>query len=469
MCKKRVKRGYWTIEKCFEEAKKYKHRSVFKKKSSTAYSILSKKGLLNEACSHMTKMDTIKKWTKSKCIEAAKQCKTKSEFNIKFCGAMAIAKKRGWYEELLQYFTPVGNKYKRCIYVCEFPDKHAYVGLTYNFEKRKKQHLWDKDSSVFKHMFLTKLKPLFKQVTDYIDYQKAAIKEGDILNEYKNNNWIMLNKVPTGGLGSKDGIIRKWTEEKCIEVAKTCSSYTSFAKEYKSAISYCQKHHIISKIKEILPPKYNHTFWTKEKALKESKKYKTIKDFINGNFGAYSFLLKNGFQKEMRKGKTLLQRDAWTLEEAHQEALKYDTKKSFKKGSVGCYGVCLKHGWIDIVCSHMRNLNEERKIYNEENVKNTIKQYSYMEQLKKSKDKFVRGCYWWLKKENRIQEFKQFLKKNNDIWEIKKIFWTNEMIEKEYKKYKTYKEFREQSKAYQICVKRKLLKNIKKFYERKQN
>ena len=136
MDNKKVKRGYWNVQRSFEEAKKYKHRSTFKKESGRAYSVLRENHLLDEACKHMIKMDTITKWTKENCIEAAKQCKTKSEFNSKFCGAMTIAKKRGWYNELLQYFTPVGSKYKRCIYVCEFSDNHAYVSGGQNIHRK---------------------------------------------------------------------------------------------------------------------------------------------------------------------------------------------------------------------------------------------------------------------------------------------------------------------------------------------
>ena len=34
------------------------------------------------------------------------------------------------------------------------------------------------------------------------------------------------------------------------------------------------------------------------------------------------------------------------------------------------------------------------------------------------------------------------------------------------KKYNTYKEFRESSKAYQVCVKRKLTEKVKQYYEK---
>jgi hypothetical protein len=39
------------------------------------------------------------------------------------------------------------------------------------------------------------------------------------------------------------------------------------------------------------------------------------------------------------------------------------------------------------------------------------------------------------------------------------------MLENEYKKYKSYTDFRENSKAYQICVKRKMLDKVKKYFE----
>ena len=466
MSKNRSRRGYWTIESSMEEAKKYIHRSDFKKASNRAYNVLREHKLLDEACKHMTPVDGIKKWTKEECAKAAKQCKTKSEFMKKFNGAYAISKKRGWYKEFLQHFTPVGSKYKRCIYVCEFTDNHAYVGLTYNFEKRQRDHLHNSDSSVFKHIKLTNLVPVFKQITDYLDYQEAAIKEGEILKEYENNGWVMLNCAPTGGLGSKSEVVRKWTKEKCIELAKSCSSYKEFREEHAGAFAFCERHGMVDSIKEILPMIRNAhkpTKWTKEKALNECKKYTTIKEFRTNNSNAYCFIMRNNLKNEMYK---ILKSGqfCWTFEEAHKEALKYEYKKDFRENSHGCYLVSLRHGWLDTICSHMKNIQEERIIYNSTNVKETVQKYSYMQQLRNSKDKFVRGCYWWLKKKNLIQEYKQYLKK--DISEIKKIHWTDEMLYEECKKYSSYKDFRENSRSYSFCIKYKKLGIIKKYFER---
>ena len=392
------KKKYWTIERSIEEAKKYQYRSDFKKNSNRAYTVLCENGLMEVACGHMAKKDCIRKWTKEKCIEAAKQCQTKSEFGKRFNGAYTIAKRRGWFNELLQYFTPVGSKYKRCIYVCEFTDNHAYVGLTYDINKRKIAHLRDADSAIYQHIALTGLTPSFKQLTDYIDYIDAAYQEGVFLDLYKNNGWIMLNRTGTGGLGSKDeDIIRKWTKDKCLEVAKQCSSYTEFNEKYGGAIAYVLRHGFLDEIQEILPPKNPHrTKWSEESALEECRKYETINEFQKKSPGAYGFLLKHNLRDKMREGKRIIQRDEWTFDEAKAEALKYRTPKEFRKGARGCYGVAYKRGWLKEI---IKDMETSRKIkYNEEMVKDILSNFSQMEQLKKSDDLTIRGVYWWLKK-----------------------------------------------------------------------
>lgn len=47
------KRGYWTKEKCHEEALKYETKSDFQKFSKSAYSSARKNIWIDEICSHM--------------------------------------------------------------------------------------------------------------------------------------------------------------------------------------------------------------------------------------------------------------------------------------------------------------------------------------------------------------------------------------------------------------------------------
>lgn len=310
------------------------------------------------------------KWNKENCKEAAKVCKSKSEFNKKYPGAYKESKLCGWFDEITKHFTLIGNKYKRCIYAYEFSDKCVYVGLTCNLKKRNVQHKTKTDSAVYQHIKETNEYPNPKQLTDYIDYLEASKKEGEILTEYINNGWKSLNRRDTGGLGS------------------------SFEKKKKT-----RKRNI-------------NGYWTLDRCKKEALKYDFRTEFINSSPTAYSIAHKNGWLDEVTKHMNYKCRQIWTKEEALREALKYNSKTDFMNGSNGCYQVCLKNGWMNDVSSHMISLVEKRKIYNKDVVKKEVSKHKIMEELKKSKDKFTRGCYWWLKKNKLLIEYKKYLNGN---------------------------------------------------------
>ena len=92
-------RKRWTKENCKIEALKYNYRSEFQKKSHSAYNASIRLKILDEVCSHM---------------------------------------------------KIIGHKYKRCIYAYEFLDNSVYIGLTFNLDRRKNEHL--KRGTVYNHV-----------------------------------------------------------------------------------------------------------------------------------------------------------------------------------------------------------------------------------------------------------------------------------------------------------------------------
>ena len=86
----------------------------------------------------------------------------------------------------------------------------------------------DKDTvNIF--MKETNLTPNKIQLTSYISEKEAIDLEKFYLDEYLNNNWVILNKVKTGSLG---GNILKWTYEIC---EKEVCKYDSI-KEFKEVL-----------------------------------------------------------------------------------------------------------------------------------------------------------------------------------------------------------------------------------------
>jgi hypothetical protein len=86
-------KGYWSKERCEEDAKKYKSRQDWFKRSSSAYLAASRNKWLDLCCAH------ISVWTLEKCKDVASQFMTMSAFMRYAPEAYRIAKKNGWLKE----------------------------------------------------------------------------------------------------------------------------------------------------------------------------------------------------------------------------------------------------------------------------------------------------------------------------------------------------------------------------------
>ncbi|WP_367971659.1 GIY-YIG nuclease family protein [Vibrio scophthalmi] len=100
--------GYWTLERCKSESKKYKTRGEFKKHSPLAMRAAYRNGWINEVCYHM---DMRKKqngfWDKEACEVEALKYTTRSDFSKGASGAYDSAKKNKWLEDICNHMTSV--------------------------------------------------------------------------------------------------------------------------------------------------------------------------------------------------------------------------------------------------------------------------------------------------------------------------------------------------------------------------
>lgn len=172
-------------------------------------------------------------YTKDKCIELSLLYTTRNEFCKSQGSAYNVSRKNGWLDEICSHMKSVGNLHKRCIYSYIFPDNFVYIGLTFNLEKRHESHTTNYKSSVFQHIEKTKLTPILKQETNYLDIELASIKETEIANFYKGKGFSLLNKIKTGGLGH----LPKWDLDNCYIAALECDSRSEFSIKYSQAYS----------------------------------------------------------------------------------------------------------------------------------------------------------------------------------------------------------------------------------------
>ncbi len=171
-------------------------------------------------------------WNKERCHEIALTCKTRTEFRDKDLGAYMFSQKHGWLNEMCSHMDIVGNLRRRLVYVYEFADRSAYVGLTCNEKRRNNQHHND-IGPVFNHIKKTNIEPIKKIISDgYVDIKIATNLEYETVKKYESDGWLILNSKSTGGLG---GNVLYWNKERCHEMSLKCTSRKEYSIKFSSA------------------------------------------------------------------------------------------------------------------------------------------------------------------------------------------------------------------------------------------
>ena len=167
--------GYWTKERCAEEAGKYESLSEFMNNSPSAYGCAWRNKWLNEITVHM----------KTRIVPE---------------------------EEYRQ---------KHLIYVYKDEMNHyVYVGLTNNISVRHASHISpEKNDTLYQHFAKYNLEiPQPEIVCSDLTPHEAQRKEREIYYQYRDAGWNMINcEKSLGSLGSPR---KKWTYNKCYKEAE---------------------------------------------------------------------------------------------------------------------------------------------------------------------------------------------------------------------------------------------------------
>lgn len=238
------KKKIFTFEQCCEIAKKYNSRVEFRHKERACYYFSKEMGWYEKITEHF-KRHIPKHRTYEEVKDAAKKYSTRMEFKNNDMCNYCFAVSHGWLDDVCSHMKIVGDKYKRCIYAYEFSDGFCYVGLTYDIEARHLQHTSGKKlSKVYEHSIKYKIEiPTPKQLTDYVDKEKASVLEGEYIEKYKNEGWKILNIAKSGGLGGKKHRYNKdeITKEYCRDIAKNYKTPTDFTRKNQTIYKIMNK------------------------------------------------------------------------------------------------------------------------------------------------------------------------------------------------------------------------------------
>lgn len=312
-------------------SEKYKTRGEFAKNDRLIYQVAIRRGILDDMCCHMKKVRT--EWTEELARSAAMKCKTITEFNKKYYRASNLLRKLGVFDEATSHMTRIGNNKNRCIYVCIFPDKSIYVGLTGNLEKRHHDRLLNDNDAVTIHSRKTGLNYDMVKITGYINYIEASEKEQEYVSIYEKDGWNVLNRVKAGGLGGGERIF-KYSESDLIGIADGCTTRGDLRRKDKSAYDFANNHgHFNGCLKRLLRKRKPYTF---NEIENEAKKFKSRLEFSKNSDVCYQIASRKGWLNDVCKH-MVKKYHTWNMESITDEASKYSTKTEFKRGCGSAY------------------------------------------------------------------------------------------------------------------------------------
>ncbi len=254
--------GKWTYETCFEEAKKYSSRKEFQKGNVSAYTrALQYKWLDDYFWFEKAKTGKIR-WTQIRCYEEARKYLFREDFRKSSAVAYNKSVKRGWIND----YTWLTKRPKKI----RPTQSELYWTKERCYEEAKKY----------------KSRTEFQYAKGANSAYKISVKNGWI-DDY---DWMKLKDKPDG----------YWNDyENCYEEAKKYKTRSEFqsakgsSRAYRSAIEngWIDDYYW-------MPLKSKpRGYWTEERCMEESKKYKTPTDFRKGSASAYSISLRNGWYK----------------------------------------------------------------------------------------------------------------------------------------------------------------------------
>jgi hypothetical protein len=315
MEEKKIKpNGYWTLEICKEDAKKYTSRGEWQKKSGSAYNKAFNNGWVDECCNSMTEGRVIYGyWTLDRCKEDALKYENKKEWRDAKRSGYRHASKMKWLDQC-------------CGHMKEVKKPNGYWTL----EKCKEDALKYKNIKEWQVLG----KPSYSAA-----YNKKWIKK---CSKY------MIRPDPHNKIN---------TLESCAADALKYKSKTEWRKKsnnmYRSAyragwINQCCGH-----MKR--PNAYNKK-WTKDLCKKDALIYLTITDWKNGKNSSYSKANDRGWMTYCTNHMERPYRglNYWDEERCRKEALKYNSRSEFYEKASTCAWNAKKLGIIEECLAHIK-------------------------------------------------------------------------------------------------------------------
>ena len=388
-----------TKKDLFKIASCYNSRGEFMKGDPSAYTVANKRGLLNEISRKM-KWQTRAHFTKEQCRAIARDYTSRAEFRKGNKAAYSAAAHHGWMKDICEHMLTNKKGKKRKVYVFTFDDGYAYVGLTDDINRRKKEHLNvlhpGKMSPVLRHQQKTGAKYEFKELTDWLDLDVVGQVEDDYIEQFRADGWRMLNRRKGGDLG---GRTEMYPPHVIVKMVAKYEYAEDFREKEAGLYEYLCNNHMYSKYCSGLKCiKKRPGYWTMERSVAVIPECETRTVFQKRYYQAYKCIKDAGLlDKYYPSENTIQKRWKWTKENSINAARKCKTRLELHKKYPGAYMALLKDGLLDEVLP-------SRKYWEKYNDEEKMRIIASCRTKRELNDNF-RSVYDWLRLSGRLDEF----------------------------------------------------------------
>ncbi len=394
--------GYWTLEKCKEEALKYEKIKDFATNVSMVYKVSCQKGWIEEVTAHMNR-PTI--WSYEKCKVEALKFNSLYNFRKEATSCYFHIHKNGWMELLCAHMERKCNKngyltkeicreeaskYEKkkdfrenCKNIYNYICKNNWLEelCNHQIETKKPKGYWTKEICQEEALKYKNLKQFRDNCASAVlkARQKGWLDEicshMEILGNH-HKRFIYAYEFPdnhvyvglTYNIEKRDcnhnikGSVFNYIEEtKLNPILKSLTTIPIPVEDAKIMEEKFLQDYIsngwipLNKVKTGAIGRCKIK-WTFDKLSEEALKYTCKKDFREYSSSAYATAKSKKILDNIcahMNAKVKKPSNFWCYETCKQEALKYNSKKEFYTNSPGAYGASNRNKWTQDICAHM--------------------------------------------------------------------------------------------------------------------
>ncbi|MBQ0141600.1 MAG: hypothetical protein KBT06_02155 [Prevotellaceae bacterium] len=429
----------WTEELCIEEARKYTSKLTFLKGNAGAYKYASRKKMFDKFSWFIEEKKPNGYWTEERCYEEAIKYESKKDF-VRGCpAAHSAAVRHGWLETYEWFGNERFDILGRidCVYAYVFEEfKTAYIGRTLmrRQKARDKEHIFNTESDAvakFAENNGCEIPPMMILEAN-LTLSEGQKQEDSWKNHYINLGYELLNKAATGqGVGSLGAINHgKWNKETCLIEAQKYQYVGDFEKQSASACAAARRNGWIKEYTWL--NKRWEPLWNKDTCFQEAKKYSSRREFQTSAPGAYNKAIRNGWIDEYTWMPSRQQKPSgfWqNYDNCFQEAKKYSSRREFQRACPSAYTQAWKNGWIDEY-TWLQEKSKPSGYWTRETCFEEAKKYRSRSEFSKN----AVAAYHLARKNGWLKEYNWFV---NLVWE-----WTYDSCKLEASKYKKRSHFK---------------------------